>query len=389
MDFRPGPAEQAFRADVRAFLRENWTPEQMARVKRSGTMHDWDLHRAFAARGWMRAAMPESLGGQGRGPEELAALFQEFDLAGAPYDGMSVSMMVASVVAQVGSDFQKREIIPAVLSGDALLCLGYSEPGSGSDVAAATTRAERDDDGWVINGQKMWTSLAEVSRWVILLTRTNTEVAKHRGLTFFLVPMETPGIEIQEIKTLGNKRSNATFYDDVRVDDRWRLGEVDGGWEVMKVALAYERGVMGGISDGMALFEATRRHAEQTTLPEGGRLIDDPAVRECLVRTAIDNEVADLLGARAAWVAATGALPGLEGSEAKMFATEAFTRATSDLLDLLGPEGVLKQGEPRAPVDGFLEYCHRYAPVTTIYGGTSEIQRNNVAERMLGLPRAR
>jgi alkylation response protein AidB-like acyl-CoA dehydrogenase len=389
MEFRPSPEAEAFRAEVREFLRENWTPEQAERVKQTGTMHDWKLHRAFAERGWVRAAMPKSMGGQGRGPEELATLFQEFEFAGAPYDGMSVSMMIAGIVQQVGSAFHREQIIPKVLSGESLLCLGYSEPGSGSDVAAAITRAERDGDGWVINGQKMWTTLAEESEWCILLTRTNTEVKKHRGLTFFLVPMDTPGIQVQEIKTLGGKRSNATYWDDVRIDDRWRLGEVDGGWDVMLVALAYERGVMGGISDGVRLLDAARSYAESATRADGTRVIDDPVVRERLVRTAIDNEVADLLGARAAWIAASGGLPGVEGSQAKMFATETFTRATSWFVDMLGPEGALQRGVPGAPANGFLEHSLRYSTVTTLYGGTSEIQRNNIAERGLGLPRAR
>jgi alkylation response protein AidB-like acyl-CoA dehydrogenase len=246
-----------------------------------------------------------------------------------------------------------------------------------------------DDEHWEIDGQKMWTSLAEVSDWVLLLTRTNPDAAKHRGITFFLVPLDTPGIEIQEIKTLAGKRSNATFYDAIRVHDRWRVGEVDGGWEVMRVALAYERGVVGGLSDGIRLFEAGLEAARCMQRSDGSSLIDDPHVRERLVRTAIDNEVAQLLGARAAWVAGAGGLPGLEGSQAKLFATEAFTRASERLLDLLGPEGLLQGAESGAPARGFIETCWRYAPITTIAGGTSEIQRNNIAERMLGLPRAR
>jgi alkylation response protein AidB-like acyl-CoA dehydrogenase len=385
MDFRESPEAAAFRAEVRAFLREHWTPVQAAALESDpdrGT-HDWDLHRAVAERGWIRAAMPKRLGGQGRGPEELAALFQEFAFADAPYDGMSIAMTISSVIAQVGNDFHKAQVIPKVLAGDALLCMGYSEPGAGSDVAAAQTRALRDRDGWLISGQKMWTSLAEESDWVLLLTRTNPDVPKHKGLTFFLVPMDLPGIEVQAIRTLSGKRTNATYYDNVRLDDRWRLGEVDGGWSVMTVALAYERGVMGGISDGVRLLENALAEARRI-----GR-IAEPVVRERLVRTAIDNEVADLLGARAAWVTASGALPGLEGSEAKMFATEAFTRATSWFVDLLGPAGVLQHGAPGAPAEGFLEHAWRYATVTTIFGGTAEIQRNNIAERLLGLPRAR
>jgi alkylation response protein AidB-like acyl-CoA dehydrogenase len=337
----------------------------------------------------MRTAMPLALGGEGRSPEELAALFHEFEIHGAAYEGMSLAMLVAFVLAQAGSDFHREDVVPRLLNGEAIACLGYTEPGSGSDVAAAVTRASRtDDDHWIIDGQKMWTSLAEVSDWVLLLTRTNPDAAKHRGITFFLVPLDTPGIDIQEIKTLSGKRSNSTFYDAIRVHDKWRVGEVDGGWDVMRVALAYERGVVGGLSDGIRLYEAGLEAAETLTRADGSRLIDDPRVRERLVRTAIDNEVTQLLGARSAWVAATGDLPGLEGSQAKLFATEAFTRASEQLLDFLGPQGLL-EAPGESPAKGFIEHCWRYAPVTTIAGGTSEIQKNNIAERMLGLPRAR
>ena len=333
--------------------------------------------------------MPVSLDGQSRGPEELAALFREFEIAGAPYDGIAVAMLVASILNDVGSEFHKKEIVPRLLSGESIACLGYTEPECGSDVAAVKTRAERSGAHWIVNGQKMWTSLAEVSSWVLLLTRTDPEARKHRGITFFLLPLDSSGVEIQPIRTLSGKRSNATFYDAVEVEDRWRVGEVNGAWDVMRVALAFERGVMGGLSEGVRLLAAAKEAARNGHRSDGGRLIDDPTVRDRLVRTAIDNEVVELLGARAAWVAASGALPGLEGSEAKLFATEALNRAADRLLDFLGPAGLLSRGKPGAPVEGFLEHCWRFAPVTTIAGGTSEIQRNNIAERMLGLPRAR
>lgn len=389
MDFHPSAEVRAFSEEIRTFLAENWTEEGARRVEETGTLHDWPLHRAAADRGWLRSAMPNAPGGRSRGAEELAALFREFEIAGAPYDGASVAMIVANILRESGSPFHKQEVVPRLLSGECVACLGYTEPECGSDVAAVKTRAVRSGEHWVIHGQKMWTSLAEVSSWVLLLTRTDPEVAKHRGITFFLVPLDLPGIEIQEIRTLSGKRSNATFYDGVEVDDRWRVGEVNGAWAVMRVALAFERGVMGGLSEGVRLFAAAREAASQGRRSDGSLLLDDPVFRDRLVRTAIDNEVAELLGARAAWVAASGQLPGLEGSEAKLFATEALNRAADQLLDCMGPAGLLQKGEERAPVAGFIEHCWRFAPVTTIAGGTSEIQRNNIAERMLGLPRAR
>jgi len=370
MDFRDDPSTKAFRDEVRAVIAAHLTPEVHDRVTRTGTHHDWALHRALAARGWVAAALPEELGGQGRSADELAALFRELELSGSPYDGMANTMMIAFILGHVGTPWQKEHVLAPLLAGEAIPCLGYSEPESGSDVAAAATSAVRDGDGWVITGQKMFTSLAEEATWAFLLTRTNADVPKHRGLTFFLVRLDDPNIEIQPVRTLSGKRTNITFYDGVRVGDEWRVGEVDGGWQVMLVALAFERGVAGGVSDITALYDAAVEELAAST---------DPSVRARLARVAIDKEVADLLGMRAAW-AATSGIPQQEGAEAKLFGTEAYGRAAAALLDALGPEGLR--------IGGVLKHAYRYAPILTTAGGTSEIQKNLIAERTLGLPRA-
>jgi alkylation response protein AidB-like acyl-CoA dehydrogenase len=297
--------------------------------------------------------------------------------------------MVGGVIAHVGTDMQKEVVLPAILSGETLVALGYSEPDSGSDVAAASTRAVRDGDQWVINGRKMWTTLAHEAKYVLLLTRTNLDVPKHKGLTMFLLPMDTPGITVEPVHTMGTERTNATFYDDVHIGDEWRIGDVDGGWKVMGVALAFERGVMGGTSVGIPLLHHFTDWAAREMRDDGTPVIADPIVREHMVRVAIDNEVATLLTLRAAWIAASGGLPGLEGSMAKIFATEAYQKAAKWFSHAAAPTGLLQFHEPGAAGDGFLEYDLRHSPVTTIYGGTSEINRNNVAERHLGLPKAR
>jgi alkylation response protein AidB-like acyl-CoA dehydrogenase len=176
VDFTPSPAAVQFGEEVRALVGSVFTDEVRQRAHDTGTMHDWGLHRAMAAKGWIEQALPETLGGGGRGPEELAVLFHELELAGAPYDGLSICTMLASVIAHVGNDMQRRLVLPKLLAGESLIALGYSEPDSGSDVAAARTRAVRDGDGWRIDGQKIFTSLAEESEWVFLLTRTNPDV---------------------------------------------------------------------------------------------------------------------------------------------------------------------------------------------------------------------
>ncbi|HEU5149954.1 MAG TPA: acyl-CoA dehydrogenase family protein, partial [Iamia sp.] len=381
LEFRLPAAVEEFRADARAFLATHVTDAVIERAHETGTIHDWGLHRAMAEGGWISAGWPEEWGGQGRSPLEMNALTEEMYLSGAPVDGIGVANLVAHTLMYEGTDEQKGEIIPKVLAGEVLTCLGYSEPDAGSDVAACATRAVRDGDEWVINGQKMFTTLAHESQYVFLLTRTNTEVAKHKGLTMFLVPMDTPGISITPVHTMGGERTNITWYDDVRVSDRWRVGDVDGGWKVMMTALVFERN-SAWYGEAVRLLAHGLRWAR-----ESGR-IDDPSVRERLATAAIGNEVANLLGWRAAWLASTGALPGVEGTMAKLATTEHYQRAADDLIDMLGADGIRRHGSPEAPADGWIEATFRHCQVTTIYGGTSEVLRGIIAERGLGLPRA-
>jgi alkylation response protein AidB-like acyl-CoA dehydrogenase len=259
--------------------------------------------------------------------------------------------------------------------------MGYSEPEAGSDVAATRTTAVRDGDDWIVNGEKIFTSMAHEAHYVFLLTRTNPDVPKHRGLTMFLVPMDSPGVSVEPLWTLGAPgRTNRTFYRDVRVPDSARIGEVDGGWAVMNVALTFERG--GGFTAVRALEHAVEWASAQ------GRL-DDPDVVARLARVHAANEVSALLSLRSTWLHASGALPGVEGSMAKLYSASAFQTSTADLLDLLGADALLHESEADAPVGGVLEYQWRKSPVVTIYGGTNEILRTIIAERHLGLPRTR
>jgi alkylation response protein AidB-like acyl-CoA dehydrogenase len=387
MDFRLGSKSDAFRAEVRRFLDQNLSPEVIERAHRTGTMHDKDFHRALGRQGWIAASWPAEYGGQERDPFEMTALRDELRLAGAPTDGMGLAMIVCQTIRRVATDEQKRDFLPPALAGEVIMSLGYSEPDSGSDVASIKTRADRDGDEWVINGQKMFTTLAHEASFVFLLARTNHAVPKHKGLTMFLVPLDLPGIEIQPVHTVGGERTNATFYSDVRVGDHFRIGEVDGGWQVMTVALTFERGGF-GLSDADRVWERAVEWATNTRRGDGTRVIDDPFVRERLAAMRINNEVAKLLAYRTSFVAATGRLPGVEGSMHKLFYAESMIADSAELVDMLGPEGVLQRGEGDAPVDGWVEHLFRHAAVTTIYGGTSEMQRSIIAERGLGLPRS-
>ncbi len=268
-----------------------------------------------------------------------------------------------------------------------MCCLGYSEPDAGSDVAAVATKAVRDGDDWVIDGQKMFTTMAHEAHYVFLLARSNPDAPKHKGLTMFLVPMDTPGIEITPVETMGGERTNITFYSDVRVPDSARVGEVDAGWTVMHAALVYERnsanwGEPDHLVEAVAgLGARARRRRRPPVRRPGGASRPGPATTEL--------EVGRLLLFRSAWLSSRGEMPQVEGSMAKLHITEAFVRASSDLLDLLGTAGLARRGEPGAPLDGLVEHAFRHAVVTTIYGGSSEVQREIIAGRGLGLPRAR
>ena len=388
MDFRLGERSDAFREEVREFLRENFRPEMVERAHDTGTSHNWEFHRALGAQGWIAASWPEEYGGQGRDPMEMTAMRDELRLAGVPTDGLGQTIMIARTIRAVGTDEQKQQFIPPALTGEIIFALGYTEPDSGSDVAAAKTRAVRDGDEWVIDGQKMFTTLAHEATYVFLLTRTDPELPKHKGLTMFLVPLDAPGVEIHPVHTMGGERTNATFYTGVRVPDAYRVGEVNGGWDVMTVALTFERGGF-ALTEADRVWELTVDWATRTRRADGTRVIDDPLVRERLATMRIDNQVARLLAYRCSYVAASGGLPGVEGSMHKLWYAEAMTADASELVDMLGAEGVLAHGEADAPVDGWIEHLYRHAAVTTIYGGTSEVQRGIIAERGLGLPRSR
>ncbi len=388
MDFRLGERSEMFRQEARAFLDEAFTDEVKDHIHRTGIHHNWDFHRALVERGWLAPGWPEEFGGQGRDPMEMLAFAEEFQRAGAPTYGVGTTLIVANIIRHIGTDDQKRLILPPALGGEIIIVLGLTEPESGSDVAAAQTRAVRDGDQWVINGQKMFTTNAQEADYAFMLTRTNPDLPKHQGLTTFLVPLKQPGVEIQPVYTLSGERTNLTFYSDVRVDDSLRLGEVDGGWDVMGLMLTFERaGAQGG--ESVRLLASMEQWARTAVDGEGRPRGEDPDVRARLGRAAAENEISTLLARRCAWVNESGRLPGVEGSMGKLFSSEALTRQAADFVDLLGPDGLRSQGDPTALADGAADYAFRFALGATTYGGTSEIQRNIIAQRGLGLPRGR
>jgi len=388
MDFRLGEASDALRERFRPFLEEHMTRELEERLYRTGVNHDDGFTRALVEEGWMAPGWPVELGGQGLDPIEMLTVSEELSRADAPTYGIGTTLMVATVIRAVGTEAQQAAVIPRALAGEIIIVLGFTEPEAGSDVAAATTRAVRDGDEWVIDGQKMFTTNAQIGDYVFLLTRTNPDVPKHKGLTMFLVPMDQPGVEVQAVYTLSGERTNISYYNDVRVSDEWRIGGVDEGWATMTVALQAEHGA--GFAASIArLLAATEAWAVEATDEEGRRRLDDPEVREALGRTAIDLEVSRLLQRRVAWMAETGLPLATEGPMSKLFSSEAIKERAQEMVELVGPDALRSYFDPTAPSHGMIEHLLRYSVGTTIYAGTSEIHRNMIAQRGLGLPRTR
>jgi alkylation response protein AidB-like acyl-CoA dehydrogenase len=389
VDFKDVDKLAEYRQGARDWVEKHIDPAWAEQQRTSGSYHTPELHALLAEQGWLGAGWPAEYGGTSNNPDMAAALFQEIDAVGLHMDGWATTSMIANTLLHTATEEQKRGYVGGALRGEIIIVLGYTEPDSGSDAAAAKTRSQRDGDEWLINGQKMFTSTAHRGTHVFMLTRSNVDVPKHKGLTMFMVPLDSPGVEIRAVYTLGGQRTNATFYTDVRIPDSARIGPVDGGWGVMHVALVFERSGGGGRRSGPSLAERVASWAQQTRRDDGTMVYDDATVKERLARIAIDAEVSRLLGLRTAWVSATGGLPGTEGSAHKLFNAESAQRQHWDLLDILGAEAVLHREAGDAPLTAAVEEAWRRGVVGTIYGGSSEIMREIVAERVLGLPRVR
>ena len=388
MDFTVTDDLAPQRERARAWVAENVDPAWGAEQHRTGIHHTEELHRRMARDGILGAGFPPEYGGSDVDPDLLRALYSELVPLGIRLNAWLTTYMVLKVILALGTEEQKQAYIRPAVAGDLLIALGYTEPDSGSDVAAAKTTAVRDGDEWVIDGQKMFTSSAEVCTHVILLTRTDPTVPKHQGLTMFLVPTASEGFEVQPIHTLGNQRTSTTFYSGVRVPDSARLAGEGEGWRVIRTALVFERGV-GMPFRPLTIGPQLATWATTARRPDGSRPFDDDSVRERLGRMAAESEVARLLAARLTWMVGKGELPGVEGSMTKLFRSESDQRQHREALDVLGAEGLLAPDADGAPLDGALELGFRASVVETIYGGSSEIMREMIAEGRLGLPRNR
>ncbi|GBD11136.1 Putative acyl-CoA dehydrogenase FadE17 [bacterium HR23] len=284
-----------------------------------------------------------------------------------------------------GSEEQKREFLPPIARGEVNWCQGYSEPGSGSDLASLQTRAVADGDDFIINGSKIWTSRAHRADWMFLLARTNPDAPKHRGITFFLVDMRTPGISIRPIVNMaGVHHFNQVFFDNVRVPKRQVVGEVDRGWYVAVTLLDFERSGVEYPTQARRYTEELARYAREA---DGGKLAKDPRWRARLAEMYLEAQVGRMLAYRVAYLQSQKQVPNKEASISKVFGTELLQRVAQTGMEMLGLYGLLDKGAPKAPLAGIISRLWLCARCTAIGAGTSEIQRNIIALRGLGLPR--
>jgi 3-oxocholest-4-en-26-oyl-CoA dehydrogenase alpha subunit len=372
-----------FRDRLRAFLAVHVTDEVRRRDRQTGENFDEGVHLALGAEDYLAADWKdESEGGFSTLRRRIFDL--EIGRAHTPWFHWGTTAMVAHAVRDFGSAELTDEVLPGVLSGHTRLCLGYTEPEGGSDVATCKTRAVRDGASWVINGSKMFTSNAHNAKYVFLLTNTDPDAPKHKNLTMFLVPLDSPGVEIQPIRTIDGDRTNIVYYSDVRVDDKYRIGDVNGGWAVLRGALDVEHGTVERDADGLQKIAVMSEHLTlmAEAIDEIAALVAQP---DAAGRRLLDDKsVAYRLGRGIARTEAALSTPGMFGRVAN---AQTMRDVAPELMDVLGTASALPIETNGAADDGGAEYIFRLAPPTGIYGGTLEVFRNMIAQHELGLGR--
>lgn len=367
--------DQEFRDGLRAFLGAVVTDQVIRRDRETGENFDESVHRALADAGYLAGDYRCEADG-GFSPLRRRIWELEIGRAHTPWFHWGTTAMVAHTVERFGSAELIEEVLAGVLAGRLRLCLGYTEPEGGSDVATCKTRAVREADGlsWTINGSKMFTSNAHNAQYVFLVTNTDPDAAKHKSLTMFLVPLDAPGVEIQPLRTVDGDRTNITYYSDVRIDDRYRVGEVNGGWAVLRGALDVEHGTFERDEQGLQKIATMTEHI--TLMAE--------AVDRVAADAPDDDAARYRLGRGIARMEAAMSSPGMYG---RVAIAQTMREVSPDLMDIGGPAGALPTGTPGAAADGGAEYLFRLAGPTGIYGGTLEVFRNMIAQQRLGLGR--
>jgi len=395
MDFSLTPAQEAFRGEVRAWLGANlppdWATRPVTEVPRAD-MYEFGRvwQRKLYEAGLLGITWPKEYGGRGLTWMEELIFHEEmvFHKAPPPLNIIGLGMAGPTIIAY-GTEAQKTRHLQKILTGEEIWCQGYSEPDAGSDLAGLKTRAIPDGDDYVVNGQKAWTSLAHIADWMMLLARTDPEAPKHKGITYFLVDMHAPGIMVRPLRQLtGDAEFNEVFFEHVRVPASNILGGVNRGWEVGITTLMYERLALGFglqarfqiVLDAVIGLARRMRH-------NGGTAAQDPVLRQKLAQLVIDNAVFKYTAARAVTRLLRGEMPGPEASAGKIWWCERHQALQETAQELMGLYGQIGKGSPWAVDQGLWQYAFLRSRANSIEGGTTEIQRNIIGERVLGLPK--
>ena len=382
------PEQKQLRDELRAYFAELLSPEVRAKLGFRGEGGEtWrEVVRQMGADGWLGIGWPTEYGGQGRPATDQFIFYDEAQRTRAPVPFVTLNT-VGPTLMSYGSEEQKATFLPQILAGEVNFAIGYSEPEAGTDLAALRTRAERDGDEYVINGSKVFTSGANDAEWVWLACRTDPEAKKHKGISMILVPTDAPGFSWSPIVTVGENRTTATYYEDVRVPVSNLVGEENGGWRMITTQLNHERvGLAAFGGEAIELYDLVVAWAAETTVG-GDRIIDLPWVRRDLAQCQASLEAMKLLNWKLASAVAEGDPDPADASAAKVFGTETSIEVYHRLLGVLGAAGYLRGDSPGAVIAGRIEQAGRSAQINTFGGGVNEIQREIVAWMGLGLTR--
>ena len=385
MDFGFTEQEEAFRQEIRDFLLQEVGPERKGRTPED--RFDRDFTRKLAAKRWLGVGWPVEYGGLGRPYTEQLVYSEEMMYNGAPAGAHILAQnMVGPSLIRVGTEEQKREYLPRILSGELVFCLGYTEPNAGSDLANCQTNAVLDGDEYIINGSKIFTSFAGQADYIWMTVRTDPTVKKHRGISMFIMDMKTPGITVSKLDTMWEYSNYEVFFDNVRVPKSAVVGELNHGWDYLTTALDHERVFMGGVvAQHRRLFEEIVAYAQKTAR-NGKPLTEDPVIRQKLAQLAIDLEIGRLFAYRVAWLLGQGIVPFAEASMTKIFTSELERRLANVAMQVLGLYGPLLEGS-QAPYGGYIAWEYKFSLMQAVGGGSNEIERILIAIAGLGLPR--
>jgi alkylation response protein AidB-like acyl-CoA dehydrogenase len=403
VDFSDSPSEAAFRQEVRDFIKEELPPD-LVRHRTGGAVFGggsgrftrpeyWQALNVWleklSDRGWIAPAWPKEYGGAGLTVMEQFIFNHEMAIAGAPRSPNVIGLgWVGPTLIVYGTEEQKRKHLPPLLKNEAYWCQGFSEPEAGSDLASLRTRAVRDGDDYVLNGQKIWTSGAHGAQWMILLARTDPDAPKHKGISYFLLDMKSPGITVRPLLNMsGSHDFNEVFFDNVRMPKESLVGEENRGWYIGAATLDFERS---GIGTGVSHTRTVRDFVEYAQENRDGTactIAHDPMIRYELADRTIEAQVELMLNFQVIGIQARGLAPSTEASIVKLYSTELDQRIAATGLRLLGLHGQLMRDSAHTVMSGRLPSMYLYATTSTVGGGTSEIQRNIIAQRGLELPR--